>query len=350
MRRPLYLFFRARFWAAALGSLLAVSCGDDPARPTPIPTPDPLALTCPAAVTQMSPTGQPLAVRYGSATAAGGTPPVQITCAPANDALFPIGRTTVTCNGSDSRGQTASCGFTVTVTSPPMLSLTQYVAFGDSITAGEITVIGEGGFHTLQVIDSLSYPTDLRQSLSGRYPAQNIGVANQGVKGEITSLGLARLPGVLGQGYQVLLLVEGANDISNATDAQVLSALTNIRAMVRLAKGRGQRVFLGTLPPENPFTCFNPCRAGGYAQLSSYNLGLQAIASSEGVGFVDVFTAFHGDVTTLIGPDGLHPTAAGYRVMADAFFNAIKNAYEVPGSSLTTSSPPAPFFAIPRRR
>ena len=349
MRRPLCLFLRVRFWAAA-GSILAVGCGDPPARPTPVPTPDPLALTCPASVTQLSPTGQPLAVRFGSATATGGTPPVQIACQPANDSMFAVGRTTVTCNGADSRGVTASCAFTVTVTSPPTISLTQYVAFGDSITAGEITVIGEGGFHTLQVVDALSYPTDLRGTLSARYTAQTIGVANQGVKGEITADGLRRLPGVLGQGYQVLLLVEGANDISNATDAQVLSALANIRAMVRLAKGRGQRVFLGTLPPENPFTCFNPCRAGGYAQLPSYNLGLQAIASSEGVGFVDVFTQFHGDVTTLIGPDGLHPTAAGYRVMADAFFNAIKNAYEVPGSSLTTSSPTAPFFAIPRRR
>jgi lysophospholipase L1-like esterase len=271
-------------------------------------------------------------------------------CAPANDALFPIGRTTVTCNGADSRGVTASCAFTVTVTSPPMLTLTQYIAFGDSLTAGEITVIGEGGFHTLQVVDSVSYPTDLRQSLSSRYLAETIGVANQGVKGETTSDGLRRLPGVLGQGIQVLLLVEGANDISNATDAQVLSALTNVRSMVRLAKGRGLRVFLGTLPPENPFTCFNPCRAGGYAQLPSYNIGLQAIASSEGVGFVDVFTAFHGDVTTLIGPDGLHPTAAGYRVMADAFFNAIRNAFETPGSSLTTESLKAPSFAIPRRR
>jgi len=298
----------------------------------------------------MSPTGQPLAVRYGSATATGGTPPVQITCAPANDALFPIGRTTVTCNGVDSRGVAASCALTVTVTSPPMLSLTHYVAFGDSITAGEITVIGEGGFHTLQVVDALSYPTDLRASLSARYLAQSIGVANQGVKGEITSDGLARLPLVLVPGVQVLLLVEGANDINNATNAQVLSALTNIRSMVRLAKGRGQRVFVGTLPPQNPFTCFNPCRAGGYAQLPSYNLGLQAIASSEGVGLVDVFTAFHGDVTTLIGPDGLHPTAAGYRVVADAFFTAITSAFETPGTSLPTSSLQAPFFAIPRRR
>jgi acyl-CoA thioesterase-1 len=333
----------------ALAVLLTTSaCGDSPAAPTPVPPP-PLTLTCPAAVSQLSPTGQAIGIRYGSATATGGTPPVQITCTPASDALFQVGRTTVTCNGADTKGVTASCSFAVTVTAPPTISLTQYLAFGDSITAGEITIVGEGLIHTLQVIDALSYPTDLRASLLGRYTAQSISVINQGLKNEITAQGLSRLPAVLGTS-QVLLLLEGANDISGASDAQVLTALSNIRAMVRLAKGRGLRVFLGTLPPENPTGCFNPCRAGGAAQLPSYNLGLQAIAASENVPLVDVFTAFHGDVTTLIGPDGLHPTAQGYRVMADAFFNAIKATLEVPSTSLVPSSLKAPFFVAPWRR
>src|SRR5712691_11111200 len=93
--------------------LTAGACGDSPAGPTPVPPPDPLALTCPTAVSQLSPTGQATAVRYGGATATGGTPPVQITCTPASDTLFPVGRTTVTCNGADTRGLTGSCTFTV---------------------------------------------------------------------------------------------------------------------------------------------------------------------------------------------------------------------------------------------
>jgi lysophospholipase L1-like esterase len=337
---------------ARAGVVLAVvlpasACGDSPARPAPVPTPDTLALTCPVSVSQLSPTGQSIGIRYGTATATGGTPPVQITCAPASDTFFSVGRTTVTCTGADTKGATASCSFTVSVTAPPTITLTQYLAFGDSITAGEITVVGEGGIHTLQVIPALSYPTDLRASLASRYTAQSIGVLNQGVKGENTAMGVSRLPSALG-GYQVLLLMEGANDINNASDAAVLTALSNMRAMVRLAKGRGLRVFLGTLPPQNPIGC-NPCRAGGAAQLPSYNLGLKAIAASESVPLVDVFAAFT-DLTTLIGPDGLHPTAQGYRVMAEAFFNTIRTALEIPGTSLAPSSLRAPFVVAPWRR
>jgi lysophospholipase L1-like esterase len=285
-----------------------------------------------------SPTAQPIPVRYGVATASGGVPPVQVTCSPASDTLFPVGRTNVTCSGADTRGTAASCSFGVTVTSPPSISLTQYVAFGDSMTAGEITVAGEGGFRTLQLMPSLSYPTDLRQSLSVRYTAQSISVTNQGVKGELTSQGVSRLPPLL-NGTQVLLLIEGANDINSATPAQVQNALSNMRSMVRQARGRGVRVFLGSLPPQNPFTCSNPCRAGGYQNLPTYNDGLQAIAGSEGATFVDVFTAFHGDVTTLIGPDGLHPTAAGYLTIANTFFDAIRAALEVaPAATITQTS------------
>jgi lysophospholipase L1-like esterase len=199
-------------------------------------------------------------------------------------------------------------------------------------------VAGEGGFRTLQIQPSLSYPTDLRQSLSARYSAQSISVTNQGVQGELTSGGVSRLPALLG-GTQVLLLVEGANDINSATPAQVSSALNNMRSMVRLARGRNVRVFLGSLPPQNPFTCLAPCRAGGYQNLPTYNAGLQAIAGSEDATFVDVNAAFHGDVTTLIGPDGLHPTAAGYVTVANAFFDAIRAALEVaPTATITQAS------------
>jgi len=332
----------------AVAVALASACGGSPTAPPPPPPPDPLAVTCPATVSLPSPAAQPIAVRYGAATATGGTPPVQITCTPASDTLFPVGRTTVTCNASDSRSVTGSCSFTVTVTAPPTIALTQYVAFGDSITAGEITVIGEGGIRTLQLFPALSYPTDLRASLAARFTSQTINVLNQGAKGEITADGVSRLPSVLGSN-QVLLLMEGANDINNASDAAVLTALSNIRTMVRLARGRGLRVFLATLPPQNPLGCFSPCRAGGALQLPSYNLGLRAIAASEGTPLVDVFAAFT-DVPTQIGPDGLHPTAVGYQKIADTFFDSIRSTLELPPASLSPSSLKAPPFAVPRRR
>src|SRR5258705_7346678 len=193
-----------------------------------------------------------MSIRYSATTATGGTPPVRITCAPPSDSMFPLGQTTVTCSGVDSRNVAAACSFAVTVNAPPRLvsGATSFVAFGDSITAGEITVQGEGGARTLAVRDDLSYPTDLRVSLTGRYTAQSIFVVNAGVKGELTSQGLVRMPGVLAGQYQVMLLMEGANDIADGPSRSVDAALSNMRSMVRLAKARGLRVILGTLPPQ----------------------------------------------------------------------------------------------------
>ena len=76
---------------------------------------------------------------------------------------------------------------------------------------------------------------------------------------------------------------------------------------------------------------------------------IRALAASEGVPLVDVYQAFGGDVTTLIGFDGLHPTALGYHRIADTFLASVK-------ATLETSPTPSsnrmavPFFTAPRRR
>jgi len=331
-------FFLGPLLAGAV--LAAGACSkNSPAAPTP-PPPDPLKAICPAPVSQSSQAGLPTPVSYDLATAEGGTRPVQITCAPPSGSTFPVGTTTVTCNAVDAKSVTASCSFTVTVIAPPRLSSTGFLAFGDSITAGEITVFGEGGIHIHTVQDALSYPTDLRQSLVARYTAQTIVVDNGGSLGEGTDAGLSRLPVVLTGRYQALLLMEGANDLVNQTSGSVSDhALANIRAMVRLAKGRGVKVFLATLTPQNPLACC-PRRGTGYVLLPSYNDGLRGIAVAENVTGVDVFAAFNGDLT-LLGPDGLHPTAVGYQTVASAFFNAIKSTLEAP--------PATPTFFLRRR-
>ena len=313
--------------------LVAACSKSSPASPTP-PPPDPLKLSCPAPVSQSSQTGQPMPVTYSLATAEGGTRPVQVTCDPASNSTFALGTTAVTCNAVDARSVTASCSFTVTVVGPPRVGATNFLAFGDSITAGQITVFGEGGIHIRTVQDALSYPTDLRQSLVGRYSAQTIVVDNVGSVGETTDEGRSRLAAVLTSRYQALLLMEGANDLGNQTSGSVRDhALANILAMVRLAKGRGVKVFLATLTPQDPLACC-PRRGTGYVLLPSYNDGLRGIAIAESITGVDVFAAFNGDLTQL-GPDGLHPTAVGYTTVANAFFASIKSTLEAPATTPT---------------
>ena len=76
---------------------------------------------------------------------------------------------------------------------------------------------------------------------------------------------------------------------------------------------------LATLTPENQMGI----RGLAWSLVPMINDQIRALAASEGVPLVDVYQAFGGDVTTLIGFDGLHPTAAGYAKIADIFFNSI---------------------------
>jgi len=82
--------------------------------------PTPLTLTCPANKTVASTTGSAMPVSY-SVTSSGGAAPVTVTGTPASGSSFPVGTTTVGVTAKSSDNQTASCGFSVTVTftAPP---------------------------------------------------------------------------------------------------------------------------------------------------------------------------------------------------------------------------------------
>src|SRR5439155_15802635 len=84
--RPISSSNSCRFLLAAV--LLAEACTGNWHAPSGATPPAPaLSVTCPAPVTTASQTGAPIAIRYASAIASGGTPPAQVSCAPANDSL-----------------------------------------------------------------------------------------------------------------------------------------------------------------------------------------------------------------------------------------------------------------------
>jgi parallel beta-helix repeat protein len=74
-----------------------------------------LAVTCPSNMSVTSSDGSPVAVNY-SVTTSGGVAPITVTGTPASGSLFPVGTTSVQVTAKSSDGQTASCGFSVTVT------------------------------------------------------------------------------------------------------------------------------------------------------------------------------------------------------------------------------------------
>ena len=55
-----------------------------------------------------------------------------------------------------------------------------------------------------------------------------------------------------------------------------------------------------------------------------------SLAASEHAVLIDSYTVLGGQSSTLIGLDGIHPTAVGQQLMADAFFAAVQANFEVP--------------------
>src|SRR5262245_43414401 len=221
-----------------LAAMATAHCAspNTPSQPPP-PPPDPAAVevSCPASVTIASLRGDPTIAVYGQPTGASGAPPVTVTCTPPSGEAFPVGMSTVTCKATDARQRSASCTFSITVTAPPRLTVTRFVAFGDSMTAGEIPGLGFNPTTGRFVVDPGSaYPRRLEIALMSRYTAQAPTVRNQGQSGEQTTDGRRRLTGVIaGSGYDVLLLMDGANDLIQADQRKIGPAITNVQFMVR---------------------------------------------------------------------------------------------------------------------
>ena len=322
---------RAGSWGLALAAALAAAaCGDSPTDPTPPPPPQ-LTLTCPTAQSAVSPTGQPIAVTWQGPVASGGTPPITTVCTPASGSLFAVGVTYVGCAATSAApGQSASCSFTVTVTRAPQLAVTKFMAFGDSITHG--TKSDPASFLAFPLPPPVySYPSQLQPILASRYVGQTIAVSNEGWPGEFIDTGLKRLPGALtDNGPEVVLLLEGANDLSaSASSATTQYIAGKLRDMVRACKARttADRVLLANFPPQ--FVGTPAGRGSGWAFVPELNSRIASVAASEGATLVDLYTPMNADVKRYIGQDGLHPTEAGFTLMAQTFAAIIQQKFEV---------------------
>jgi lysophospholipase L1-like esterase len=322
------------FWIAVL---LAAGCGGDssptsPSRPEPIPGP---TITCPASVSATT-TGTTATVAYAAPTVSGGQAPVTVACTPASGSTFPLGTTNVSCTATDAGNRQATCGFAVNVARSPTLQRTSFLAFGDSTTAGEVSVPTTGGLDAqgfpsfrLQVVPTASYPTQLQALLRTRYVTQQsaIVVTNAGLPGERATQGAQRLPAVMSQVRpEAVLLLEGYNDLSLLGLAGISPAAAAMESMAKEARGRGARVFIASLTPP---------RSGGRNtlpadQVTGLNARLRSVAMGENAVFVDLYQALVTNVTLYIGVDGLHPTEAGYQKMAETFFTAIRSTLENP--------------------
>lgn len=323
--------------------MLSAGCPSSPTAPTEPPPviPDPPLISCPTPPAQTSPNGQPFAVSFTTSVILGATP-VTTTCTPPSGSLFPIGTTRVTCTATDARQRSASCSFNIVVQPSPTIRFTKIAAFGDSITWGEdgvvltaVPTLPAFGFNvpTIRLVGR-EYPTVLQQLLSARYATQSISVLNNGNPGERTAdpAAFTRFTQMTSsRTWEVVLLMQGTNDIFYGDATQVAPAIAALRRMIGDARSRGIRTFLATVPPMRA----GGSRALGINVVPQLNAEIRLLATTEGVPLVDVFDAFNGNLALLAG-DGLHPNADGYSVIATRFYDVVRRELETPPTTLGT--------------
>ncbi len=148
-------------------------------------------------------------------------------------------------------------------------------------------------------------------------------MTNAGVAGETLVEGAVRFHEVVADTRpEVVLLMEGVGRLA-LMGPDYSTALA--RDMVQNAKAQGARVLVGSMLP----TIAGRSRSQPVGDLVAFNSHLQLMAALEGVAFVDLYNALLPEVAAVIGIDGLHPTEAGYRRIAEIFFAAIQTNLEV---------------------
>jgi lysophospholipase L1-like esterase len=199
------------------------------------------------------------------------------------------------------------------------------MAIGDSLTHGTTAL----SFSRLMTVDSDSYPHNLQGLLAARYRAQTIVVINEGVEGEEAVDGAQRLGRALrDHDPEVLLLMEGTNDLFFWREEAQDRAIPALEHMVQEAQDSGIRVFLATIPPQRP----GGPRDAVSKLIPAFNNAIRALASRRGAVLVDIESVVLPDMS-LVGNDDLHLTERGYQVVAEKFFAVIRGTLEIPSAA-----------------
>jgi lysophospholipase L1-like esterase len=286
----------------------------------------PPTVACPADLSVTAPTSQGAAVSFRTPDAEHGEGTVSVACTPESGTNFPIGTTDVQCEAIDTLQRKASCFFSVSVAAPPRLRLTRIMAFGDSITEGQVIVPNTESAE-LVTTPAVAYPTVLAQLLGARYTDQRIEVFNRGRAAERSELALSRFIGSFGLDHpSVVVLLEGYNDIIFATNGAlgIAAAESGVSALAADARNRGARVFICTLTPSKAGR-----RQIAMSAIQAANDRLRVVARGEGAVLIDTYSALLPFVDESVSSDGLHLTPAGYRRVAETVFAAIRADLEI---------------------
>ena len=165
--------------------------------------------------------------------------------------------------------------------------------------------------------DSLSYGTGAYKGED--YPAllakiTGWNIINEGVPGDTTAVGLARLPNLLEQHQPKLLIVElGGNDLLHQTSPTEITQ--NLNSILALAKAQDIQTILVAIPEISPLKAT-------FGNLTDHPLYEKLAKETNTPVIADVFSDVLSDRT--LKADQIHANAKGYVVVGEKLGEKLK--------------------------
>ncbi|MGE0439095.1 MAG: SGNH/GDSL hydrolase family protein [Gemmatimonadales bacterium] len=163
------------------------------------------------------------------------------------------------------------------------------------------------------------------------FPAQFPGkpYVGRGISGQTTPQMLVRFrQDVIALAPAVVVILAGTNDIAGNTGPSTLEMIEdNLASMAELARANGIRVVLCSVLPVFDYP-WKPGLAPG-PKIAALNAWIRRYAETHDAGYADFHGAMADERQGLppgLAADGVHPTAAGYAMMAPIVERAISEA------------------------
>ena len=171
--------------------------------------------------------------------------------------------------------------------------------------------------------DSITQGWDLDQS----FPAASY--VNRGISGQTTAQMLLRFrQDVVALKPQVVVILAGTNDIAeNTGPATVEEIEDNLMSVADIAKINGIRVVLSSILPVGQYPWRTEIRP--IEKIAALNSWLAEYSIAHKLNYIDYFSEMQDGkhwMKSELGPDGVHPNAAGYALMKTVAEPAISRA------------------------
>ncbi|HMQ02569.1 MAG TPA: arylesterase [Pyrinomonadaceae bacterium] len=203
------------------------------------------------------------------------------------------------CTTARPEGRSNNAGERPLITPQAVSQRPKIIAFGNSLTAG------------FGLSEKESYPYLLQERLN--VEGFDYEVINAGVSGDTSLGGLERADWVLDQENAKILILElGANDLLRGMPPKQMKS--NLDKIIRKAKARNIDVLLcGMLAP--------PTAGSDYGR--EFTMAFPDLADEHNIAFLPFLLEGVAAIKDLNQADGIHPNAAGTKIMADNIYKEL---------------------------